>query len=76
MEDAMTPSKHLQWCKNRALAYCDAGDAGQAFASMLSDMRKHPDTADNPALWLGAQLRFGGHMNTVAEVRKFIDGFI
>lgn len=70
-----TRAEHLAWCKQRALAYCDTNDPDQAFASMLSDMRKHPETENHAALRLMAQLRFAGHLSNNAEMRKFIEGF-
>jgi len=38
----MNRSEHLEWCKKRALEYCDCGDATYALASMISDLRGHP----------------------------------
>lgn len=70
-----TRAEHLDWCKRRALEYVDHGDVQQAMTSMLSDLRKHPETEKHPGLMLGAQLMFGGHLSTVDEVRKFIEGF-
>ena len=71
----MTREEHLEWCKKRALEYVDSGDLSQAYASMASDMKKHPDTARNPAVGLGVQLMFGGQLNTADKMRKFIEGF-
>lgn len=34
----------MRWCKERALAYLDQGDIQNAFASMTSDLGKHPET--------------------------------
>ncbi len=36
--------EHLALCKQRALAYLDAGDLRLAWLSMTADMRKHPGT--------------------------------
>lgn len=71
----MTREEHLQWCKDRALEYVDANDTSQAFASFSSDMSKHPETANHSALKLGTMLLMGGHLNTPAEMRKWILGF-
>lgn len=71
----MTRKEHLDWCKARALEYCDLGDWLQAMASMTSDMRKHPETEDHPALAVGLQMMFMGMINTPASARKFIEGF-
>jgi hypothetical protein len=39
----MNRSEHLEWCKKRALEYCDRGDAENALFSMLSDLGEHPE---------------------------------
>ena len=71
----MTRQEHLDWCKERALEYCDAGDWEQAWASMAENLSKHPETENHAAIKLGMMLMLNGHMNTVEEVRKFIKGF-
>lgn len=71
----MNRAEHLQWCKDRALAYCSAGDWKQAWASMASDMRKHPETENHIAIELGMRLMLAGHMNTVDSVKEFVLGF-
>jgi hypothetical protein len=71
----MNRNEHLAWCKERALGYCDAGDVNQAWASFVSDMRKHEETANHDGLMLGAQLLFGGFHDRPAEMRRFIEGF-
>lgn len=70
-----TRAEHLAWCKKRALEYCDAGDPKNAWASMASDMRKHPETEHHVALQLGMMLMMSGQMQSAGEVRKFIEGF-
>ena len=69
----MTRDEHMQWSKDRALAYLDEGDTRQAVTSMASDLRKHPDTA-------GIVQSFGMMFffyadKPVGEVRQFINGF-
>lgn len=71
----MTRDEHLTWCKQRALEYVDAGDTANALASIFSDLRKHEEAKDHPAIELGALMLFGGHLKTVSEMRKFIEGF-
>lgn len=71
----MTRAEHLQWCKDRALEYINAGDTSQAFASFNSDMSKHPETANHSALQLGGMLFMGGHLKTIPEMEKWILGF-
>ena len=70
-----TRAEHLAWCKQRALAYVDMGDTQQAFASMGSDLGKHPETANHSAIQLGMMMLMAGHLTTPAEMRKFIEGF-
>lgn len=67
--------EHLQFCKQRAREYAERGDFINAMASMGSDLDKHPETAKHPAMELWMMLYLSGHMNNVAEVMKFIDGF-
>jgi sulfite exporter TauE/SafE len=70
-----TRAEHLAWCKQRALAYVDAGDLTNAFASMGSDLNKHPETQGHAGIELGMMLIVSGHLSTQAEMRKFIEGF-
>jgi hypothetical protein len=75
MEATVTRAEHLEWCKRRALAYVDAGDNQQAFASMASDLNKHPETQGHSALELGMMMLIGGHLDSSDQMRRFIDGF-
>ena len=75
MEATISRSDHLVWCKQRALEYVKMGDIQGAFASMVSDMRKHPGTADHAALELGLMMIMGGHLATRDAMQKFIEGF-
>lgn len=68
----MTRFEHLEWCKKRALEYIDSGDIKNAYASMASDMMKHPETRTHLALALGFRLMMSGQLSTVPEMRKFI----
>jgi hypothetical protein len=71
-----TRAEHLQACKDRANEYVDAGDLEQAFASMASDLRKHPETeSHNTTVALGMSLMMGGHLSTPQKMREFINGF-
>lgn len=71
----MTRSEHLAWAKARALEYCATGDASQAFASMTSDLMKHPETMGHKGIDLGARQLLVGTLNTPEEMKKFIEGF-
>lgn len=69
-----TRAEHLAWCKQRALEYLP-DNPNEAFASMLSDLTKHPETQDHIGLQLGMQMKLSGFMETEREVRSFIEGF-
>lgn len=71
----MTRDEHLEWCKTRALEYCDDGDLQGAFASFQSDMTKHDETRNHVALSLMNRMMFGGMMKTPGSMRHFIEGF-
>jgi hypothetical protein len=76
-ELSMTRQEHLQWCKNRALEYLNAGDNNQALASMLSDLGKHPET-QGAAVSCGpiaVGLLMSGQLSTREQMKKFIEGF-
>ncbi len=71
----MTRSEHLQWCKDRALAYVDDKNLNEAFASFSSDMSKHSETKNHMALELGAMMFFGRQLDTPEKMRKWINDF-
>lgn len=73
----MNYEERLEWCKARAREYLDRGDCVNAYASFASDMIKHPETANHPALVLGVQLMVADNRmrDDPAEMRKFIEGF-
>ena len=70
-----TRKEHLDWCKKRALKYVDSGDLDQALSSMISDLGKHPETANHGAIDLGMILNMNGHLSTPYSMKKFINGF-
>jgi len=71
----MDRKQHLQWCKQRALEYCDRDDLQNAFVSMISDLGKHEETADHVGIKLGMQLSIGGMLLKDHQMRRFIEGF-
>jgi len=71
----MTRTEHLEWCKQRALEYVAAGDFNQAFASMGSDLGKHPETENHSGIRLGMMLLMSGNLDTAQAMKKFIEGF-
>jgi hypothetical protein len=73
----MNRADHLQWCKDRAMKYVEAGDFPDTIASMLSDLGKHPDTK-SAGEGIGAQLGLVTLMTgpTRDSVTRFIQGFL
>ena len=69
-----TRAEHLAWCKQRALEYVDAGDLKNAVNSMTSDLNKHPETADYPAVLIQLVIMDIAN-NNVQGVRRWIEGF-
>ena len=71
----MDRAEHLAWCKKRALEYCDNNNIEEAFASIGSDLSKHPDTANHSGIQLGMMMLWAGQLDTIEKMRKFIEGF-
>lgn len=72
----MTRDEHLAWCKQRALEYVDRGELADAVTSMLSDLRKHPETDNHPGGTIGAGMLFvAGWVHDAHQIRKWIEGF-
>lgn len=72
----MTRSEHLQWCKDRAMKYVETGDYYQAVTSMLSDLRKHPETEKSAGGVLG-QMGMMELMRgpTRDSITRYVQGF-
>lgn len=77
---AGTRAEHVALCKARALAELDAPRepverrVTNALASLQSDLPKHPDTRRHDAIELSMMLAIGGHLQTEAQVREWIEG--
>jgi hypothetical protein len=73
----MDRAEHMRWAKDRALEYADQGDGASAVASLRSDLSKHPETESSCEVvdLLMFPLMLNGHLNSPAELRKFIGGF-
>lgn len=72
--------EHTKWCKERARAYLDIKSihysVSSAFASMVSDMRKHSETnkqIESPPIQL-VMMATMMKMNHI-DVQNFIEGF-
>jgi hypothetical protein len=72
----MTREEHLEWAKKRALEYIDAGMPDQAFTSMMSDLRKHPELENHVGNEIGVGfMMLPGWISNSSEVRRWIVGF-
>jgi hypothetical protein len=72
----MTREEHLEWAKKRALEYLAQGDTSQAFTSMLSDLRKHPELEGHPGSLIGVGfMLLPGWIDNPVEMRRWIEGF-
>ena len=69
----MNRQEHLQWCKDRANEYVDAGDNQQAMSSMASDLRKHPETESSAAI--AFPILMMAVNDSAAKMREAINGF-
>lgn len=69
----MTRQEHLDWCKKRALEHIDNGDLKDAFISICTDLGKHEETKDHPAIITGMRLMLFELLNTQHDMRKFIE---
>jgi hypothetical protein len=72
-----TREEHLAWCKQRALEYIDRGQVNEGLASMMSDMRKHPETESKSGALdqLTVGLMMIGALSTPDQARKYINGY-
>ena len=72
----MDRAEHLQWCKDRAMEYVRGGDINGAFASMASDIMKHPDTQHHESTnTLGMAQLIGGLISTPIQMEQWIQGY-
>jgi hypothetical protein len=67
----------LERIKNRALEYLDRDhNPREAFTSMLSDLRKHPELENHPGGTIGVGfMLIPGWIDNPHEVRRWIVGF-
>jgi hypothetical protein len=68
----MNRSEHLKWSKDRAIQILKEGDSTDAIASFLSDMKKHPELENHPALELMLMLMMSGNLH---DIETFINDF-
>jgi hypothetical protein len=77
MTATTTRAEHLQWSKDRALEYADAGDTASAISSLMQDLGQHPETASSCSIVLELMmpLAMTGEFSRPGELRRFIEGF-
>lgn len=72
----MTRDEHIQWCKTRALFELDnAREMHSALISIMSDLKKHPETENHSGIPLTIMLMASGNLKTREEIKKHIEGF-
>lgn len=72
MCDQADREEHLAWAKKRALSLLP-NDPGEAVASMVSDLTKHPAWRDPISIALLMDGR--NHSHSAVEARKWIEGW-
>lgn len=65
-----TREQHIKWCKRRASEYLEDGDFRNAVTSMISDLTKHPETANHG---MNGMALFS--IQDFPEAKRFIEGF-
>lgn len=68
-------AQHLQWCKDRAMEYVRQHQPETAVLSMMSELKKHPETCEHLGIQLGARLMMGGFLVTEKQVTEWVEGF-
>lgn len=70
-----TRAEYMEWCKKRALEYCDKGELQMAFSSMTSDLQKHTETEGHIGTMIGMQLLMSKQLSTPEQMRRYINDF-
>jgi len=71
----MTREEHIKWCKERAIAEMNySGNSNDAIISMMSDLRKHPETNSN-TLQMLCMFQIMGNQLSREKIIEFINGF-
>lgn len=65
----MTREEHLKWCKERAIQEMDYyKDPSKGVISMMSDLRKHPETSGEALQSLCGMMLMGGKLKRKSVV--------
>lgn len=71
----MTREEHINWCKERAITEMDFyKEPSKGIISMMSDLRKHPETSDQVLASL-CMLQLLNPNLTRQQVINFLNGF-
>jgi len=71
-----TREEHLKWCKERAIAEMDYyNDPTKAIVSMMSDLRKHPETNSETLVSLCGMMLMTKQIQTRQQAINFLEGF-
>ncbi len=72
----MTRDEHMKWCKERAHAEINySGRAKDGIISMMSDLSKHPETANHSGIMLLTMELMRAPYMSLSEAKRLIDGF-
>ena len=72
----MTREEHLKWCKERAIAEMDfTKNPTHAIISMMSDLKKHPETNKESLISFCIMMLLRKQINTRQDVINFLNGF-
>jgi len=72
----MTRAEHLKWCKERAIREMDYyKDSSKGIISMMSDLRKHPETNSETLASLCMMQLMSRPRMSRQEAINFINGF-
>ena len=71
-----TREEHLKWCRKRAILEMDFySDPTKAVISMMSDLRKHPETNKEALQTLCTMMLIGQQIKTRQQAIDFLNGF-
>jgi len=72
----MNRTEHLAWCKERAIKEMDYyNDPSKGIISMMSDLRKHPETTSEMLMKLCTMQLMKNPKMSRQEAVNFINGF-
>jgi hypothetical protein len=73
MVEAPGGQEHLARAKERALGWGGRECLIDAWSSLMSDLRAHPETACHEGIERGIGLLMGGHLSHAEAMREFVE---